>query len=357
MSSEMAFGFVGRSGTETVEGTLSEDGKRFTGKGVAVKPSKGLLSLTEKYDLSQSEDGVLLDLVGGSELRRTPVRPSLPLIGSLPAVAIDFAQAQLAKEQGVELAGMLGQLPLHVDYALEVDHTAGRVNIYEAGAGQAAAQARGHLRLPGVDLNRGLFGVGMTCPDVLPAPGAAADGAVTDGALLRAAVPAIVDSGAANTILNWEAAYGLLGIRPDDPILRGAPRIQAMGIGGGLVEMPLLAVSLGLVAYDAESGAEATHVPSQPSASFASPVSIHPQQTSAAECAEAAAFRMSRLWQGAAGDGVPTNFPLRTARSPAHWRLGDCRQRLGPCTLGRAVQKQNDKTKHKEMTSTTIHQK
>ena len=44
-----------------------------------------------------------------------------------------------------------------------------------------------------------------------------------------ASVPALVDSGSANSVVNWPAAALLFGLRPDDRIVREAPRIRAIG--------------------------------------------------------------------------------------------------------------------------------
>eukprot|EP00913_Durusdinium_trenchii_P017289 g16259.t1 len=133
---------------------------------------------------------------------------------------------QLAQREGIQLDGMLGQLPLYQDFAVEVDPEAKRLTLRMPKEASAAAKEAGMRRLPGMDLPSRLMGVNVF------------HAALTEGAP-GDAVPALV--------VNWAAAEVLFGLRQGDRIIRQAPRIRAIGVGGGFIDMPLLRFSLGLV--------------------------------------------------------------------------------------------------------------
>lgn len=230
---------VGWRGTETVQGTLDADS--FSGRGISVEP-KGVLSTTARYDFQEQGDEIV-DSVSGMRLRRQTARPSLPLPGPLHATCVEFAQAEIARQQGIELHGMLGQLPLHQDFLLDVDPEARRVSIrVPSDSGEVATQA-GLRRIPGLELPSRLLGV-----EVLHAPQTRGFSAAAS----QHAVAALLDSGSANSVLNWPAAELLLGLRPGDRVVRDAPRIRAIGVGGGAIDMPLLRLSLGLVTAEGD---------------------------------------------------------------------------------------------------------
>ncbi|CAJ1393119.1 unnamed protein product [Effrenium voratum] len=233
-SQEMSDGqleLVGWRGLETVEGQLEEG--CFKGKGVAVEP-KGVLAKTELYEFQEEGDS-LVEKNSGMRLQRRSFRPSVPLPGPLHATVVPFTQEQLAKAQGIELDGMLGQLPLYQDFAVEVDPEAQQLTLRVAKEAQQAALQAGMRRLAGIDLPSRLMGV-----EVFHA-------SLTEGAGSSVHVPALVDSGSANSVVNWPAASLLFGIKQGDKIVRDAPRIRAIGVGGGTIDMPLLRFSIGLV--------------------------------------------------------------------------------------------------------------
>ncbi|CAJ1351551.1 unnamed protein product, partial [Effrenium voratum] len=205
----------------------------FKGKGVAVEP-KGVLAKTELYEFQEEGDS-LVEKNSGMRLQRRSFRPSVPLPGPLHATVVPFTQEQLAKAQGIELDGMLGQLPLYQDFAVEVDPEAQQLTLRVAKEAQQAALQAGMRRLAGIDLPSRLMGV-----EVFHA-------SLTEGAGSSVHVPALVDSGSANSVVNWPAASLLFGIKQGDKIVRDAPRIRAIGVGGGTIDMPLLRFSIGLV--------------------------------------------------------------------------------------------------------------
>lgn len=223
---------VGKSGVEMVEGIMEASGDEavFAGRGTSVQP-KGFLAVTPAYNFRGQGDEIF-EANSGTLLHSTAFRPSLTL-GQVPASCVPFIQQELAKRQGIELAGMLGQLPLHRDFALDVDHKAHRLAMYSPAVGSRVAAQLGLTRLPGINIQSGLMAVTLVRAKRLP-------GSRSN------AVLAMVDSGAANSILNWPAAELLLGLRQGDRLVREAPMIQATGVGGGLVTMSLLTVSLGL---------------------------------------------------------------------------------------------------------------
>lgn len=225
---------AGQHGFEVVEGRF-HDGS-FLGKGVSVEP-KGFLKVTESYKF-RLDGEELLESSSGMRLRRSMRRESLQLQGQCHASCVPFLQEEVARRQGIELGGMLGQIPFHRDYGIDVDPARKRLSVYALAVAREAAESQGLVQLPGIRLGSGLFGVKLlhaplmrsTAKERLPLP-----------------VPAIVDSGATNSILNWAAAEQLLGIKQGDRIARDAPMIRAFGVGGGNIDMPLLTLSLGLV--------------------------------------------------------------------------------------------------------------
>ncbi|CAE7948805.1 unnamed protein product, partial [Symbiodinium sp. KB8] len=225
---------VGWRGTETVQGTLDADS--FSGRGISVEP-KGVLS-TPSAQAAAAERAAQF---GHSLIPLTESTISSP--GPLHATCVEFAQAEIARQQGIELHGMLGQLPLHQDFLLDVDPEARRVSIrVPSDSGEVATQA-GLRRIPGLELPSRLLGV-----EVLHAPQTRGFSAAAS----QHAVAALLDSGSANSVLNWPAAELLLGLRPGDRVVRDAPRIRAIGVGGGAIDMPLLRLSLGLVTAEGD---------------------------------------------------------------------------------------------------------
>jgi len=233
--------YVGLGGTEFVAGAVGDEGTSFAGGGVSVEP-KGFLAVSDRYEF-RKEGEELVEASSGMRMRPSPALTALPL-GPVLATAVPFTQAELAARQGVKLQGMLGQYPLHREFALDLDAANGRLSVYRAADAGAVADAQGLLRLPGQELGSGLVSVRLAYSPLAPGRTTGREGA---------SVPAMVDTGSANTILNWPAAEQLLGLRSDDRIVREAPLMRAVGVGGGQVEMPLLTLSVGLL-VDGEDG-------------------------------------------------------------------------------------------------------
>lgn len=230
-------GYVGIKGTELVEGVIVDGpaGPCFLGRGVSVEP-KGFLAVTEKYELCQV-GGEIVDTTGHMRLRKADPQPTLPLPPPLHATCLPFAQQELAAGAGLKLDGMLGQVPLHQALALEINPDAGCLKLHAATAAQEAARSAGLHRLPGLSLESRLIGIQLQHAPLMTGL----------SEIRQEPVPALVDTGSANTILNWPAAEQLLGISPGDRVVQDAPIIRAIGVGGGNVDMPLITVAIGLV--------------------------------------------------------------------------------------------------------------
>lgn len=227
---------VGMKGTETVEGTLSPEG--FVGQGVSVWP-KGFLAITDSYEFRKDGDE-LIEVVSGTRMRREPAYSSIRLPGPVSAVCVPFVQEELAAKQKVAIGGMLGQLPFHRLLSLEIDPVARRLAAYRAEDAERVAAATGLVRLPGEDLSSGLVGIRITHSPLLSSGGG-------QDPLNQKSVPALVDTGSSYSILNWAAAELLLGLQKDDNIVKDAPLIRGMGVGGGMVDFALLTISIGLI--------------------------------------------------------------------------------------------------------------
>lgn len=159
-------------------------------------------------------------------------------VGPLSPMVLDFPQAEIGRELGHVVDGMLG-MEFYERFAVEVDCVASCLRLYAADAGEAAAQARGMEQLTTAMLPSRLLGVAVEL----------AEGA--DLRMFRAApsrrVVGIVDTGASHSVLNWAAAATLLGVRSrDDARLASAGRISSMDVSGRLVDMPLLSIRLRL---------------------------------------------------------------------------------------------------------------
>ncbi|CAK0805639.1 unnamed protein product [Prorocentrum cordatum] len=236
---EMLEDSVGRRFVEHIEGEMAASGSHFKGKGTSIDQGCPI-AITDAFDFHLEGD-VLVDRASGLRFRQ-----SLPLPGPIPAtLAPTFMQEEMADFQGIRLGGILGQLPLHRAFAIEVDPVAGRYAVHLPESAGSLAAAGGLQRLPGVRLGSGLFGLLLVHAPLCPSAG---------GASAPSAVPAIVDSGSSITIFNWPAAEALLGIRRGDRVVAEAPRVRAVGVGGGQSEMPVVVVSVGLVGVAEREG-------------------------------------------------------------------------------------------------------
>mmetsp|Transcript_70379 Transcript_70379/g.131661 ORF Transcript_70379/g.131661 Transcript_70379/m.131661 type:complete len:669 (+) Transcript_70379:84-2090(+) len=234
--------FIGVEGTEFVEGSLKPDGPdgafRFVGRGTAVEPPK-FLAKTEKYEFVAEGNDELVEVVSGMKLRRKKAsRKGLPLPSPMMAAEVDFPQVKLAEMVGIDLVGMLGQWPLHQVSLLHVDRAAQELKIYKNSDTAAVVAREGMVRVPGVELPSGLFGVEIFHHPLVVGPGWG------DGAPVT--VQAMVDTGASYSIVNWAAAEMLFGLKEDDKAVQEAIKVRARGIGGRELLWPLMRLNLGV---------------------------------------------------------------------------------------------------------------
>lgn len=141
---------------------------------------------------------------------------------------LDFPQAILAAQLGVEVHGVLGQ-PFFEQYDMDLDRYRQRAQFYAPG--QAASQGFYSTvrHLPGIALPSGSLGVVLR--------GAAES---EEGEPREVAFVGLVDSGAAHTVMNWEAAKLLGYSGPTDPRLMQATKVLGAGETGKAEEMPVV---------------------------------------------------------------------------------------------------------------------
>lgn len=144
---------------------------------------------------------------------------------------LDFPQAQLAAQMGLEVHGILG-LPFFDKYDVDLDRYAQRLQLFTPG--QAASQGFYSTvkHLPGLSLPSGNMGVAVRA--------LARDG---DQEVFFLGV---LDSGSAHTVLNWEAAKLLGYSGPQDPAFLGATKMLGASAGGEPEEMPVVLTRLSL---------------------------------------------------------------------------------------------------------------
>eukprot|EP00413_Alexandrium_margalefii_P010484 CAMPEP_0204547008 /NCGR_PEP_ID=MMETSP0661-20131031/22478_1 /ASSEMBLY_ACC=CAM_ASM_000606 /TAXON_ID=109239 /ORGANISM="Alexandrium margalefi, Strain AMGDE01CS-322" /LENGTH=339 /DNA_ID=CAMNT_0051553869 /DNA_START=24 /DNA_END=1043 /DNA_ORIENTATION=+ len=141
---------------------------------------------------------------------------------------IELPQAQLLGQLGVEVHGILGQ-PFFEQYDMDLDRYGQRAQFYSPGQAAAEGFYSTVRHLPGIALPSGNIGVVLT--------GAAMDDSLEDQ---KASFVGLVDSSAAHTIINWEAAK-LLGFSgPTDPRLMAATKVLGAGKTGEAEEMPVV---------------------------------------------------------------------------------------------------------------------
>lgn len=147
---------------------------------------------------------------------------------------LEVFQAQIADQLGMTLHGILGS-PFFERFDLDLERYQGRLNFFqpgEAGAGGFYSTVR---HLPGLELPSGLLGIALTGPasyrDVEEESSDADEMVSFIG---------VVDTGAAHSIVNWEAAK-LLGFSgPDDTRLDALPKVVCPGADGQMEEMPVI---------------------------------------------------------------------------------------------------------------------
>jgi len=147
---------------------------------------------------------------------------------------LDFPQAQLAEQLGVEVHGILGQ-PFFAGYDMDLDRYGGRVQFFAPG--QAASQGFYSTvkHLPGLDLPAGNLGIALKGKSL------DVDDDKFDADTDRTFI-GLVDTSAAHTVVNWKAAEKLGFSGPDDPILKAATKVLGAGAQGQAEELPVVRV-------------------------------------------------------------------------------------------------------------------
>ncbi|CAK9116691.1 unnamed protein product [Durusdinium trenchii] len=147
---------------------------------------------------------------------------------------MDFPQAMLAEQLGIEVHGILGQ-PFFNKYDVDVDRYGARADLYMPGDAASQGFYSGVKHLPGIELPMGNLGLAVK--------GRPVSEEATDES---AAFVGLVDSSAAHTVLNWEAAKMLGFTGPNDPRFATAAKVLAASADGSAEEMPVTLVRLSL---------------------------------------------------------------------------------------------------------------
>ncbi|CAL1171452.1 unnamed protein product [Cladocopium goreaui] len=159
-------------------------------------------------------------------------------IADLPDCSVmDFPQAMLAEQLGIEVHGILGQ-PFFKQYDLDLDRYRARAELYLPGEASTQGFYSGVKHLPGIELPAGNLGLAVK--------GKAVGEAGEDNEESDFAFIGLVDSSAAHTVLNWEAAKLLGFAGPSDPRLAAAAKVLAASADGSAEEMPVTLARLSL---------------------------------------------------------------------------------------------------------------
>lgn len=156
-------------------------------------------------------------------------------IGDLEDCSVmDFPQAQVAAQLGIEVHGMLGQ-PFFSSYDIDLDRYRGRLELYEPG--QAASQGFYSTvkHLPGLAMGSGNIGIAIK-GDIV--------GDQESSESPKQSFIGLLDTSSAFTTINWEAAKLLGFAGPTDPRLMAATKVLGAGRDGQPVEMPVALVRL-----------------------------------------------------------------------------------------------------------------
>eukprot|EP00933_Yihiella_yeosuensis_P034540 TRINITY_DN28014_c0_g1_i2.p1 TRINITY_DN28014_c0_g1~~TRINITY_DN28014_c0_g1_i2.p1 ORF type:complete len:604 (+),score=160.86 TRINITY_DN28014_c0_g1_i2:55-1812(+) len=148
---------------------------------------------------------------------------------------LDFPQAQLAEQLGVEVHGVLGQ-PFFAEYDLDLDRYRGRAELYAQGGAASAGFYSNVKHLSGMSMPSGNVGVAVK------------------GSIVKDEDPkeklesfvGLIDNSAAHTVINWEAAKMLGFAGPMDPRLVAATKVLGAGKDGTPQELPVALVRLTL---------------------------------------------------------------------------------------------------------------
>ncbi|CAE8593162.1 unnamed protein product, partial [Polarella glacialis] len=143
---------------------------------------------------------------------------------------VDTPQAQLAEQLGVEVHGILGQ-PFFEQFDVDIDRYRGRAELYAPGEVASQGFNTNVKHIPGIALPFGNLGVAIK-------------GRIVGGEASNEAMVGLIDSSAAHTVINWEAAKALGFSGPNDPRCLGAAKVLGAGQNGQAEEMPVVYVKL-----------------------------------------------------------------------------------------------------------------
>lgn len=147
---------------------------------------------------------------------------------------LDFPQSQLLAQLGVEVHGILGQ-PFFELYDWDLDRYRQRAQLYAPGLASSQGFYSTVKHLPGIALPSGNLGM------VLQSSIVDDEGNQKDVSFIG-----LVDTGAAHTVLNWEAAKLLGYTGPTDPSLYSATKVLGASETGEAEEMPVVLMRLSL---------------------------------------------------------------------------------------------------------------
>lgn len=148
---------------------------------------------------------------------------------------LDFPQATLCEQMGIEIHGMLGR-PFFEEYDLDLDRYKQKLELYAPGQASSQGFYSTVKFLPGMSLPGGNLGIALRGAGIDDEAGEKQDMYFVG----------LVDTGAAHTVINWEAAKLLGYDGPNDSALQGATRVLGAGPKGVPEEMPVVRVRLSL---------------------------------------------------------------------------------------------------------------
>lgn len=202
---------------------ITPRGQELAGKTGGGQFSGGWLASAAKAAGTVNLEGVKFLTTGG-------------FLGDLKGVEVmDFPQAELCSQLGVEVHGMLGQ-PFFSEFDLDLDRYRGAAQLYAPGTAAAQGFYSTVKHLPGIALPSGNMGVVVKGKPVVEG----------EEEIKQEGFVGIVDSSAPHTTLNWEAAKQLGFSGPTDPRLAVATKVLGAGPQGTPIEMPVVLVKLSL---------------------------------------------------------------------------------------------------------------
>lgn len=182
-----------------------------------------------------------MDQMGKIDLSSVKVAETNALLPDITDFEIfDFAQAQLAAQLGVEIHGILG-VPFFSGYDADIFRYVGRMELYQSGMAASQGFDTTVKFMPGLELPSGMLGITVkSSVSILDSEGIPEDEAS------EVAFIGLLDTAAAHTLINWEAAK-MLGYKgPDDPRLQQVTKVLGAGVDGKPVEMPVVRLRLSL---------------------------------------------------------------------------------------------------------------